>query len=192
MIIIIIIPCLCFIALSFYIAEIFMNVLYTKLVKGDRLIFGHSIWELKKRLQNGFWLVHLYSYKYNILIIYFIEYIIWIFALNGEQKYKHLQLEQQFNFLYVLFIEESKLNKNDSDNFVNDVEPMHFFLVFPRVFTNFLVNWRYSSSWIVIFFEHFAFCINLNFLVKSRKIAKHGLVFLHQLRKWLLVQFLTF
>ena len=181
MIIIIIIPCF---------SEIFMNVLYTKLVKGDRLIFGHSIWELKKRLQNGFWLVHLYSYKYNVLIIYFIEFLIWIFALNGEQKYKHLQLEQQFNFLYVLFIEESKLNKNDSDNFVN--EPMHFFLVFPRVFTNFLVNWRYSSSWIVIFFEHFAFCINLNFLVKSWKIAEHGLVFLHQLRKWLLVQFLTF
>ena len=178
--------------LSVYISEIFMNVLYTKLVKGDRLIFGHSIWELKKRLQNGFWLVHLYSYKYNKLIIYFIEFIIWIFALNGEQKYKHLQLEQQFNFLYVLFIEESKLNKNDSDNFVNDVEPMHFFLVFPRVFTNFLVNWRYSSSWIVIFFEHFAFCINLNFLVKSCKIAAHCLVFLHQPRKWMLVQFFTF
>ena len=174
-----------------YISEICMNVLYTKLVKGDRHIFGHSIWELKKRLQNGFWLVHLYSYKYNVLIIYFIEFIIWIFTLNGEQKYKHLQLEQQFNFLYILFIEASKLNKNDSDNFMSDVEPMHFFLVFPWVFTNFLVNWRYSSSWMVIFFEHFGFCINLNFLVKSCKIATHCLVFLHELWKWMLVQFLT-
>ena len=133
--IIIIIPC--FIALSVYISEIFMNVLYTKLVKGDRHIFGHSIWELKKRLQNGYWLVHLYSYKYNKLIIYFIEFIIWIFALNGEQKYKHLQLEQQFNFLYILFIEASKLNKNDSDNFVSDVEPMHFFFSISTSFYQF-------------------------------------------------------